>query len=339
VSQQYLRTLSLVVASPSGAGLDLGALRVIFEVRRGDVQTPNSCDVTVYNISDNTANRISTEFTQLALKVGYQGTPLQLIFQGSIKQVRKGREDQRNSYVAITAADGDEAYNFSVAALTLAAGTAPKDAISAIIKQMATAAAGSPTSKTGGQAVTQGYVPTLTTNTTLRGRTYFGICRDEMRDLAANNDCKWSIQDGQVVFIPQTSYIPAAPVLITPYTGLVGVPEQTQNGLKMTVLLNPAIKIGQLVKLDSSDVNQLRYGFDKDSVVLNHLLAQSVTKLNADGLYYVMRAEHWGDTRGTPWYTELTCLSVDASVPLNAAPNAAIAPPFPSPPRNAVPRY
>jgi hypothetical protein len=40
-SQQYLRQLSLVVADPAGQGLELGELRVVFEVRRGDTQTPN----------------------------------------------------------------------------------------------------------------------------------------------------------------------------------------------------------------------------------------------------------------------------------------------------------
>ena len=122
MTQQYLRTLSLVVANPAGAGLELGSLRVVFTVRRGDTQTPNACDARIYNLADKTANQIDKEFTQLVLKAGYQGTAPGLIFKGAIKQVRKGREDQRTTYVDVTAADGDEAYNFSYAALTLAAG-------------------------------------------------------------------------------------------------------------------------------------------------------------------------------------------------------------------------
>jgi hypothetical protein len=339
MAAQYLRNLSLIVADPAGKGLELGDLRCVFEVRRGDLQTPNSCDVRVYNLADATANRLRTpEFTQLELRVGYADQQLQLIFRGSIRQVRKGREDQRNSYVSITAADGDEAYNFSVAALTLAAGSTPQNAIERLIQQMATAASGSPTGGSGGQVVTQGYLPALTTNKSVRGRTYFGMCRDELRELAENNDCFWSIQDGAVTFIPQTAFIPGTAVLITPFTGLIGVPEQTQNGLDMTVLINPSIKIGQLVKLDSSDINRFRYGLDLPAQPINVLLAQSVTKLNADGLYYVMRADHTGDTRGNTWYTKLVCLAVDAAFPQTAAPQAAIAPPFP-PPLNAVPRY
>lgn len=338
MSQQYLRQCSLVVANSAGQGLELGALRVVFEVRRGDTQTPNTCDARVYNLSTNTSNALryrgASEFTQLVLKVGYQDQPLSQIFYGSIKQVRQGREDQKNSYIAITAADSDEAYNFAPTAFTLAAGSTVQNAVTTMISTMAAAVAGSPTGGSGGQPVSQGYITTLNPNRFIRGRVYYPTCRDEMRDLAASQDCIWNIQDGKVNVYPQTGYIPGAPILITPSTGLIGVPEQTQNGLMVRILLNPAIKIGQTIKLDSTDINQLRFGLDTQSVATNLTLQQGAAKLNADGLYYVMRAEHFGDTRGTAWYSDLTCLAVDATVtPPSSVSQAAVAP------ANAVPRY
>lgn len=361
MTAQYLRNCSLIVANESGAGIELGSLRVVFEVHRGDLLTPNSCDVRVYNLNDQTAETLrKPEFTQLQLKVGYQGQQLQLLFKGSIKQVRKGREDQKNSYLAFTAADADEAYNFSAMALTLAAGATPQDAIQSIIASMAGANGGSPTassdsapppSPTGGtpdpdsapeptgQTVSLGYIPPSLTKSKLpRGRTYYGACKDELRELAAANGCTASIQDGKAQFVPLTSYIPGEAVVVSPYTGLINVPEQTQNGLTMRVLLNPAVKIGQLVKLDSKDVNQFRYGLDSQSQVLNTLLADSTTKLNADGLYYAMRIDHSGDTRGTPWYSDLTCLAVDASAPVTTAPATPSASPFPTP-QDAIKQY
>ena len=335
---QYLRQLSLIVANQSGQGIELGALRVTFEVRRGDTQTPNSCDVKVWNLSAATSSALrhrgASEFTQLSLKVAYQGQPLAQIFYGSIKQVRQGREDQKNSYIAITAADGDEAYNFAPAAFTMAAGSTPQNAVTTMLGVMAQATLGSPTGGSGGQPITQGHSPTLSTNRSIRGRCYYGATKDELRDLAASQDCTWSIQDGKLTFIPKTGYIPGPPVLITPSTGLIGVPEQTQNGLMVRVLCNTNIKIGQTIKLDSTDVNQLRFGIDTQSVASNLSLQQGAAKQSGDGLYYVMRAEHFGDTRGTAWYTDLTCLSVDATItPPSSVAQAAVAP------ANAVPRY
>lgn len=334
MTAQYLRNLSLVVANPAGQGLELGALRCVFEVRRGDTQTPNSCDVRVYNTSTDTSNRLySPEFTQLMLRVGYQDQQLQQIFAGSIKQVRKGREDQKNSYVAITAAEGDQAYNYAALAITLAKGATPTDVISGIIKQMATAALATPTGGSGGQVVQPGYLPQLTSNAYQRGRTVYGMCRDELRELVGANDCTWFIQGNQLDVVPLTGYVPEPPILLTPSTGLIGVPEQTQNGLMMRVLINPAIKIGRVVKLDYSDINQYRYGLDVHSVGANLQLARSTTRLSPSGLYYVLRVEHFGDTRGLQWYSDLTCLSVDAEIPTNTLPQAAILP------GGAVPRY
>jgi hypothetical protein len=53
------------------------------------------------------------------------------------------------------------------------------------------------------------------------------------------------------------------------------------------------------------------------------MLDQSI-KLNADGLYYVMIADHQGDTRGLAWYSELLCLAIDASIPANYIPRQGV---------------
>jgi hypothetical protein len=330
---QYLRNLSLVVADPAGKGIELGAFRCVFEVKRGDNQTPNSCDVRVYNLSQSTANQLranknaNPEFTQLVLKASYGQQPPQQIFWGSITQVRLGREDQRNSYVAFTAADGDEPYNFAPTAFTLAAGAQPIGGVRAVIADMARFSAA------GRQPITEGYIPPSLKNNpnrSIRGRTYYGDAKAEMRGLADQHDCVWSVQDGQVQFVPKTGYIPEPAVVISPSTGLIGVPEQSQNGLKVRVLLNPTIKIGRLIQLQSTDVNQLRYGLETKSIATNFRSSQGQTKLNADGLYYAMRADHSGDTRGPNWYTDLTCLAVDATS-LNKPTDIGII--------NVIPRY
>jgi hypothetical protein len=343
VSAQYIRQCSLVVAAPTGEGIDLGALRCVFEVRRGDQQTPNTCDVKVYNLAPNTVAQIAgkqPEFTQLILKVGYLSQPLAQIFGGSIIQVRLGREDQKNSYVAITAADGDEAYNFATAAFTMAANTTPTTSITNLIGQMQIAQQGTAQSDKNlfGAAppITQAPLPKLPNNGSVRGQVFYGAARDELRWYCDAFDCKWSIQNGAVTIIPKTGYIPAAPVEVSYLTGLIGVPEQTQNGLKVRVLMNPALLIGQTIRL-VSPINQIRLGLDVTSLAINPQLLASTLKQNSAGLYYVMRAEHTGDTRGEPWYTDLTCLAVDATVPINNVFTAVA--PTPSVGTGAVPRY
>lgn len=312
MSKEYLRQFSCVVAKSDGQGLEFNQFKVQFTVRRGDFQTPNSCDVRIYNLSDKTANLIGQkEFTQLSLSAGYVGN-FALIFQGTIKQFRLGRINQLDSYVDITAADGDEAYNFAPVLTSIPAGTNQTGIADVLYSAMKK------------YSVTEGYSPILPSNQTIRGRVMYGLVRDELRNFAWTNNCKWSIQDSQVNLIPYTSYIAGGQVpVISVSTGLVGVPEQTQQGINIRTLLNPTYKIGQLIQL-TSGVNTFRRSLDLPSQVSNIATALQV-QTSADGLYYVMIANHKGDTRDNEWYTEMVCLSVDSTITSDQALKALVA--------------
>jgi hypothetical protein len=309
VTQQYIRKISLVVGDPGGPALDFADFRCTFRVQRGDLQTPNTADVRIYNLSDNTAHRIQDEFTQIVLQAGYEGS-YGLIFQGVIKQVRKGRADAKDTYVDITAADGDEPYNFAPMALTLAAGSKVVDGVQGAIQAMTQGAL----SATFQQKITAGQLPKLPDNGRVRGQVYYGMARDVLRDLARAYGFSWSIQDGRLQFIPLGGYLPGAVPVISPNTGLIGVPEQIQEGISLRVLLNPNIKVGQLIKLDSTAINLLRYGLDTESQALTNAQIERQAKTNADGLYYCMVVDHIGDTRGNEWFTDVVGLAVDATI-------------------------
>lgn len=305
MTQQYLRQLSLIVAGSSGGGLQFGDFWCTFAVRRGDFQTPNSLDARIYNVKPATANTISKkEFTTVSLSAGYPGS-VGLLFQGTITQFRQGRLNQLDSYVDITAADSDEAYNYAFMSATAPAGTNPEGIGSLIRSSLA--------AHSGAQAITKGYQPKFPQKGLVRGRAMYGMTRDEARDFANQNDCKWSLQDGALTFIPWTSYIAGGQVpVISVKTGLIGVPVQTQAGIEIKILLNSAIKVGQLIKLDSQ-INQFRFGLDLPSQASNPAIALQ-NQTSQQGLYYVMVANHTGDTRGQNWYTDLVCLSVDATL-------------------------
>lgn len=319
---QYIRKASLLVGdkftrgnNPSAAvfensAIDLSALRFRFAVRRGDNQTPNTADIRIYNVAENTAQAIEKEFTRVVLQCGYEGN-FGIIFDGQIKQVRRGRESTTDTFVDITAADGDSAYNFAITAVTLAAGSTPEDHLSELLKDMAVYGIG------------KGYVPDLPGNPLPRGKVMFGMTRDELRKVAENASTNWSIQDGKFTMVPLTGYIPGEAPVITAQTGLIGLPEQTQNGIKLKTLLNPNLKIGQAIKLDNSSIQRFRYN---PSLIqeANNLKAEGSNKINNDGEYYVMIADHVGDTRGQEWYTDLYCLAIDAAVPADFFPRQGV---------------
>lgn len=331
MTQEFLRQLNLVVATASGNALDFGNFWCTFTVKRGDFQTPNSLDARIYNVKPATANMIGKkEFTTVSLSAGYPGN-VGLLFQGSIKQFRQGRRDQLDSYVDITAADADEAYNFAPISQTVPAGSAPDSVASLLLSAYQ--------KSSQNQQITQGYQPTFTDNGSIRGSVLYGMARDETRDFANQNDCKWSFQSGALTYIPWVSYVQGGQIpVISVATGLIGVPEQTQQGINIKTLLNPSIKIGQLIQLNSQ-INQFRFNLDLPSQTSNTAIALqnqlapntsgSTNPSDQQGLYYVMVANHTGDTRGQAWYTDLTCLAVDATVTNVDQANALLSPAAP----------
>lgn len=305
---QYLRKSSLLVGTAEGQGIDLSALRFRFSIHRGDIQTPNTALIRVYNVNDDTAKAVANkEFSRLIIQGGYEGN-FGVLFDGEITQVRKGRESQTDTYLDFTAADGDSAYNFAFSALSLdASTTSSKDQVAAMLKSMAE------------HGITEGYIPDFPQNKLVRGKVLFGMTKDLMRCTAFNTSTNWSIQDGKLVMVPLSAYLPGEIPEINSGSGMIGFPEQTQNGVKVRCLLNPNLKIGQAIKLNNADIQQYAFGVGVGSAVSN-LFASKSLKTDADGLYYVMIAEHEGDSRGEAWYTDLLCLAVDATVPLSYKP-------------------
>lgn len=429
MTQQYLRKASLIVGRDNGGALDLSELRFRFDIRRGDLQTPNSARVRVYNVSDNTAQKIEREFTRLVIQGGYEGN-YGILFDGSVVQIRRGRDNQTDTYLDITAADGDSAYNFAVVNATLAAGSTSADHVAAACTAMnpygvslgyapwgkpaqakptaddiaaqqaavdaakktvddntnkasdlvsqgiqlrkqgdAAAAAGDSAAarqyylqakalndqagsvltgvnkvdlprynseldklKAIKEAATQPDTPSAAMSGLPRGKVMFGMARDLLRVAAKTQSMVWSIQDGKLQMNPETSYVPGDIPVISAATGLVGLPEQTQNGITVKMLLNPSIKIGRLIQLDNKSIQRYEFGLSIPDQAKKSLIEEQ-NKLQDDGFYYVMVAEHTGDTRGNDWYTEVICLSVDATAGVALANTATPGAVGPVPPR------
>ncbi|MBN4665443.1 hypothetical protein HUS70_07380 [Pandoraea nosoerga] len=299
MSDQYLRKASLIIGENAGDALDLSDLRFSFVVKRGDFQTPNSARIRVYNMSPDTMARVQKEFKRVVLQAGYEGN-YGLIFDGTVVQTRRGRTSQVDTHLDITAADGDAAYNFAIVSTTLAAGSTAQDHFNVAAQAMAK------------HGVGVGYTAGLQSNPLPRGKVMFGMARDFMRGVARATQTTWSIQDGKIVVIPETSYMPGDIPVINSDTGLIGLPVQTQNGINFRVLLNPNIKIGTLVQLDNKAVQRFEYSLNVQQQAQNKRTAME-NKLQTDGFYYVMWAEHQGDTRGNDWYTDFVCLAADVT--------------------------
>lgn len=299
MSDQYLRKCQLVVGSKSEL-IDLSEMRIRFQVRQWDIQTPNYALIRIFNLSDATSQKIQKEFSSVSLQAGYIDGPFGLIFIGDIKQVKRGRVDAVTTYLDIMAADGDQSYNFGVINMSLKAGSTPTDHVTQIAKAM---------------GLKVGSIAGLSTNKLPRGKVLYGMGRDHLRTIAASNDASYSIQNGTLQIIPLTGYLPGEAVVLNSQTGMVGMPEQTQDGIHVTCLLNPNIKIGTRIQLNNADIQLAA----KDPALQGDLSFAFLPSISTDGFYRVLVNESEGDTRGNDYYSELTCLAVNDTVPPSLA--------------------
>lgn len=294
--RQWIRDCSLVVADRSGQGLELGALRVVFATHKGDTETPNSAEIKVYNLSEATESRMQREFTRVVLQAGYQGS-LGVIFDGNIRQFRKGRENGVDTYMEIIAADGDQAYNWAMVNTTLAAGSRPADRVKVCEKEFQAKGI-------AGQSV----LPELGGNPLPRAKVMYGPAKQYLRNEAENTGCSWSFQDNALTMVKKTGYLPGEAVVLTHETGLVGTPEQTNEGIKARCLLNPRLRVNGRIKLNNASIQQAKTDLK--------MAAKRPPGMDRDGIYRIIKVEFSGDTRGQDWYADMVCIGLDDTVNL-----------------------
>jgi hypothetical protein len=297
---QYIRKCDLIVSNETGDALNLAGLTINFAIKKTDGQTPNTAAIRVYNLNEDTQSRIKKEFTRVTLQAGYESN-YGVIFDGNVKQFTDGRENVVDHFLDIQAADGDESYNFAVVNATLAAGAKQRDQIEAAAKTMR---------QLGGTEL--GYVGDETDGEALpRGKVMYGMARDYIRNSAQSSASSWSIQNGKIQVVPLTGILPGQAVVLNSQSGLIGAPEQTNDGIKFRCLINPQLVIGGMAQINERDIRQARLDDNPSQDGQKNEPAQ----LQHDGFYRLITATISGNTRGNDWYIDGVCLSIDQTAP------------------------
>ena len=291
-NRQWLRAYEVTIGRGGGEGIKTSALRVEFSIKKGDSESPNEATVRIWNLADETLMRSKKEFDRVMLQAGYQEN-YGLIYSGNIIGQRIIRENAADKILELTCGDGDEAYISAVLNRTLAAGARPGDIVDAVHGSF------------DEYGVSAGATPELGGRRLPRGKVMFGMARKYAREAAHTNDMSWSIQDGKMIMVANNGYLPGEAVVLTHKTGLIGSPEQTNEGVKIRCLLNPKIRVNGRVKIDNASVQEAKKDTGKD--------AKQPAALNADGFYRVIQITYIGDTHGQDWYCDMVCVSIDAT--------------------------
>lgn len=210
-------------------------LRIAFELTKSADSAPNEIKVSIWNLSRERIDQLLRgDFQSARLWAGYE--ELRLLFLADIIKVGVKREGL-DWIVELECGDGDRDYHQSYVSQTLSAGTSREQMVGVALASMPDTSAG------------QLELPRP--QRLPRARVLFGPTRDVLTDLAGWQDADWSIQDGQLQMLPRDRVLDDELILLSEETGMLGSPQLGDDGLTITCLLNPALRVGGQVRLMS----------------------------------------------------------------------------------------
>lgn len=274
-----------------GNTLDLTGLRCTFTCEKSTTSTPNYSQITVYNLSQESIASIVAG-DRVILEAGYENGNYGMIFSGEIIQPMVSRESSTDIALTLIVQDGDAYLNSAFTAQTIAKSSTQADIVNACLSGRTDVSAGLITSE-------------LNSSRLARGKVLFGKSSKYLSKVANGSASQLYIEDGKVNIIAASDYASDQAVELNPATGLIGTPEQTDDGVSAQCLINPSIKLNTLVYINSRLVSQKQVAEGETGY----------TAVNADGVYRVVGLTVEGDTHGDSWYMTLTAITQSGTRP------------------------
>jgi hypothetical protein len=300
VSYDYGRAWKLVVTTPpndageatattvSSGAWDPETLRITFEVSLPAFASTWYAKIEIFNLNASTAQQlIYGQGSIVSLEAGYQVSPYGVIFQGVVYQALYERVGVIDSKVTLMCYTGMKETLGNFASFR---GDVQSTQAALIAKMVAGAST----------PLTMATIDTVMLSQTRlpRRRPFFG---DPSRFIeavaAANNMQAWYGFDGiNVSTMSRDDSVPT--ITYTSTTGLLGTPQQTQDGVTFQVTLDnrPRVQNPPMqVNIASAVIRQLPVPVGSQRPLLD-----------ANGLYLVNGIQHVGDSRGQDWYTTIS---------------------------------
>jgi len=139
----------------------------------------------------------------------------------------------------LSCGDGDKAFRRATISKTYPAGTKVEDVVEGIYQELSKEGV-----SRGEWRFPDGMEPFK------RPYSMCGGCKRELDTIGRGKGFYWSVQNGAMEVHPGDGFIGGI-VLITPQTGMIDVPTLTDNGVKVSCLLNPEIRPGRRVRIES----------------------------------------------------------------------------------------
>lgn len=260
-------------------GAEFTGLRVVFKVVKTNTKEPNTLDLKVYNLAENSRKAAQVFGTPIALFAGYEGSVGRIFFGDS--RLGDPLREGGNWITHIQCGDGEMRARFSDFSKTFPPGVKYAEVVRENLKALGLGGGNVEAFLTSGAAKLDQFA---------RGYVAKGKAFGNFDDLIRAGGAEWSIQDGQVFVLEPNAVQPGTVILISPETGMVGDPEHS-SPLKKTK--KPYVRVKSL----------LRHEFRAGGQV-------AIKSSSVNGQFKILTVTHTGDTDGQEWYSELEVVSL-----------------------------
>lgn len=266
----------------------MSALKCTFRVEKSVNETPNYSEIVLYNLAASTVAQIKPG-DKVILSAGYDKGNYGMIFTGEVVQPYLTRDGGTDTLLHLICQDGDEFLNYAFTAKTLEKGSTVKDVVDAC--------SGLPQKKISDK-ITSG-------EAYIRGKVLFGQSAAYLKSAAQATETQFFVDDEEIHIVGADDYEDGLAVDLNANTGLVGDPNQTDDGVSAQCLINPSIKLNTLVHIDNSAI-----------VAQAMSNAESkVSSFSANGVYRIVKLVYEGDTHSDQWYCTFEAVTQDGANP------------------------
>lgn len=271
---------SLTVTFPAGEALnqfgarvvEIADLRVQFRVRRHLSKEPNTAEIIVTNLSEQSRADLQGKGIRVVLNAGYEDAESSL-FVGDVRDVDSSL-DGPDWNTVIQCGDGERGYRFGRTSGSWRAGVRVTDVLRKIAEDMQLDSSTIKGAESlAGRQFVAGYVA-------------HGRSAKELDRILKGYVLEWSIQDGRLQVLSPPATTAESIVELSADTGMIGSPTLStpeKRGdhpvLRVRSLLQPDIRPGRKISVDS------------------------ITGIK--GTFKVLEVEHSGDTHGGEWFTDI----------------------------------
>lgn len=292
----YGRRYRCIIDTGSGKAFDVSELRCTFEFVKSAYFEANQSVITIYNLNPDDENKLIKSGQRIIFEAGYNGDQYGKIFEGNIIQPLRSKENGVDFKLTLISMDSDRYVTYGLVGVSLVAEQSMRDAVSSCVSR-----AGLLTRQNYGQQT--GIIADQRISYP-RGKVMFGSPTYYLNQIAKSMNASYYNEDGVVNIVSPKELSDNEIFDLSPDSGLIGSPLQTEYGISCSCLLNPRMKINSLFHLDNSKIEGHRY-----------TPGQPVRPLDTAGIYRVIKITHKGDTRGNDWTTEIEAISQAGMLP------------------------